>query len=91
MTKVPSPCIDVCKFKRDGHCIGCSMTKAQKSLFKELKKEKHQIAFLEMLRQQQASLGKYSHWEPAYLKKLRKRKVKLVWDTTKTKSKKNAA
>ncbi|MEM6670690.1 MAG: DUF1289 domain-containing protein, partial [Pseudomonadota bacterium] len=26
--KLPSPCIDVCKFRRAGHCIGCSMTKA---------------------------------------------------------------
>lgn len=79
MPKVPSPCIDVCKFKREGHCIGCSMTKAQKSLFKELKKEKHQLAFIEMLRKQQAALGKYMHWAPAYLKKLKKKKIKLVW------------
>ena len=35
--KTPSPCIDVCKFRREGHCIGCSMTKAQKSMFKKLK------------------------------------------------------
>lgn len=79
MPKVPSPCIDVCKFKREGHCIGCSMTKAQKSLFKELKKEKHQIAFIGMLRKQQAALGRYTHWAPVYLKKLKKKKIKLVW------------
>ena len=34
MAKILSPCIDICKFKREGHCIGCSMTKAQKSTFK---------------------------------------------------------
>ncbi len=29
----PSPCIDVCKYKRQGRCIGCSMTKAEKDAF----------------------------------------------------------
>ncbi|WP_425038621.1 DUF1289 domain-containing protein [Primorskyibacter sp. S187A] len=83
MAKVPSPCIDVCKFKRAGHCIGCSMTKAQKSLFKELKKDKHRLAFIEMLRTQQDSLGKYKHWAPAYDSKLKKKKIKLTWDDKK--------
>ncbi|MEM8579994.1 MAG: DUF1289 domain-containing protein [Pseudomonadota bacterium] len=83
MAKVPSPCIDVCKFKRAGHCIGCSMTKTQKSMFKKLKKDKHRLAFIDMLRSQQTTMGKYSHWEPAYLRKLRKKKIKLVWDTDK--------
>ncbi len=67
--KVPSPCIDVCKFRRGGHCIGCSMTKAQKSLFKTLKKPAHRSAFVEMLRTQQASMGKYAHWAPEYARK----------------------
>jgi predicted Fe-S protein YdhL (DUF1289 family) len=80
MAKVPSPCIDVCKFRRAGHCIGCSMTKAQKSMFKKLKSDKHRLAFVEMLRAQQAQMGKYSHWTPAYARKLKKRKLKLVWD-----------
>ncbi|MEM8657736.1 MAG: DUF1289 domain-containing protein [Pseudomonadota bacterium] len=76
MSSTPSPCIDVCKFKRQGHCIGCSMTKAQKSLFKGLKKDKHRVAFVEMLVQQQDALGKYRHWAPAYLKKCSKKKAK---------------
>jgi len=83
MAKVPSPCIDVCKFKREGHCIGCSMTKAQKSLFKQLKKDKHRLAFVEMLRAQQAAMGRYTHWAVAYAKKLKKRKIKLVWNDKK--------
>ena len=77
-SKTPSPCIDVCKYKRAGHCIACSMTKAQKSLFKELKKDKHREAFIEMLIAQQARLGKYSHWAPKYLEKCRKKKVKPI-------------
>ncbi|WP_224825066.1 DUF1289 domain-containing protein [Cognatishimia sp. MH4019] len=76
MSKVPSPCIDVCKFKRQGHCIGCSMTKPQKSLFKQLKKAKHQQAFVHMLVSQQDALGKYKHWAEAYAKKCRKKGAK---------------
>ena len=75
MSKTPSPSIDVCKFKREGHCIGCSMTKAQKSLFKSLKKDRHRMAFVQMLTAQQGRLGKYSHWVQAYGKKLSKRKI----------------
>lgn len=76
MTKTPSPCIDVCKFKRGGHCIGCSMTKTQKSMFKKLKKDKYRAAFVELVVAQQEVLGKFSHWEPKYLKKLSKKKAK---------------
>ena len=46
MAKIPSPCIGVCKFRREGHCIGCSMTKAQKKLAKSIKKPEQQDAFL---------------------------------------------
>jgi predicted Fe-S protein YdhL (DUF1289 family) len=74
-SKTPSPCIDVCKFKREGHCIGCSMTKAQKSLFKSLKKDEHRVGFVQMLTAQQERLGKYTHWDRAYRKKLSKRKI----------------
>lgn len=76
MSKLPSPCIGVCKFKREGHCLGCSMTKDQKSMFKKLKKEKHQQAFLDMLVHQQSDLGKYSHWPVAYRKRCAKKGVK---------------
>ncbi len=31
--RAPSPCVDVCKYKRQGRCIGCSMTKAEKDAF----------------------------------------------------------
>ncbi|UWR21923.1 DUF1289 domain-containing protein [Sulfitobacter sp. S190] len=74
MAKTPSPCIDVCKFKRGGHCIGCSMTKAQKSMFKSLRKDSHRTGFVQMLVAQQADLGRYDHWRATYLEKLRKKK-----------------
>ncbi|WP_208352190.1 DUF1289 domain-containing protein [Pseudaestuariivita rosea] len=76
MSKTPSPCIDVCKFKRAGHCIGCSMTKDQKSMFKSLKKEKHREAFIDLVVAQQENMGKYDHWQAAYVKKCKKKKVK---------------
>lgn len=77
MPKVPSPCIDVCKFKRDGHCIGCSMTKPQKSAFKKLDKNSHRAAFVELVVAQQTVMGGYKHWEPAYDTKCRKKKASL--------------
>ena len=78
MAKTPSPCIGVCKFKRAGHCIGCSMTKAQKSMFKKLKKNSHREAFVVMLTGQQSKLGRYRHWTPQYLRKCLKKRVKPV-------------
>ena len=51
------------------------MTKAQKSMFKSLKKESHRVGFIRMLTAQQERLGKYSHWDLAYRKKLAKRKI----------------
>jgi predicted Fe-S protein YdhL (DUF1289 family) len=70
-----SPCIDVCKFRRAGHCIGCSMTKSQKKMFKSLRKVEHQHAFVDLLMHQQSDLGKYGHWRPAYLRKCAKKGV----------------
>lgn len=72
-SKLPNPCIGVCKFRREGHCIGCSMTKGQKKLFKSLKNASMREAFVTMLVHQQSDLGRYSHWTEAYLKKLRKK------------------
>lgn len=77
MSKVPSPCISVCKFKRAGHCIGCSMTKDQKAIAKKLKKNKEREAFLKLVMAQQDVMGKYSHWEQAYAKRCRKKGAKL--------------
>ena len=69
MAKIPSPCIGVCKYKRGSHCIGCSMNKDQKKIFKSLKKARMKQAFLKMLCAQQETLGGYGHWEKAYDRK----------------------
>lgn len=78
MSKIPSPCIDVCKFKRQGHCIGCSMTKTQKSLFKSLKKNAHRAALVSLVVAQQSVMGRYTHWQQAYARKCRKKKAPMV-------------
>lgn len=70
---LPSPCIGVCKFKRAGHCIGCSMTKDQKAICKRLKKPAQKRAFLDLLRAQQAQMGKFAHWHAAYARKCAKK------------------
>ena len=76
MAKTPSPCIDVCKFKRAGHCIGCSMTKTQKKMFKALKRDDQRPDFINFLVLRQTDMGKYAHWAPAYKKKCRKKGVR---------------
>jgi predicted Fe-S protein YdhL (DUF1289 family) len=73
MAKLQSPCIGVCKFKRDHHCIGCSMTKDQKAIYKSLEKDKDREGFVKMLIGQQSHMGQYTHWLPAYLRKCLKK------------------
>ncbi|MEM7776709.1 MAG: DUF1289 domain-containing protein [Pseudomonadota bacterium] len=71
--KVPSPCIDVCKFKRKGHCIGCGMSKKQKKAFKSLSSRKKKLAFLRDLMVQQDELGGFPVWPRAYRKRCAKK------------------
>ncbi|MEM6618237.1 MAG: DUF1289 domain-containing protein [Pseudomonadota bacterium] len=73
--KLPSPCLSVCKFKRAGHCIACSMTKEQKAIFKKLKKNKEKAAFLILLLAQQDQLGQYPGFRRTYARKCKKRGV----------------
>ncbi len=82
MSKVPSPCIDVCKYKlKGGHCIGCGMTKAQKTSFKELDGKNAKRLFVAMLRDQQARLPiRFAGWEKAYRRKCDKKGVPCPLD-----------
>ena len=81
MPKLPSPCIGVCKFRRPGpageHCIGCSMTKAQKKVGKKAAKagRAEGAGFVALVAAQQAQMGRYAHWRAAYLKRCLKRGV----------------
>lgn len=77
MAKHPSPCIGVCKFRRDGpsgkHCIACSMTKAQKKLGKRARKPKEADGFFGLVLAQQAALGRYGHWRAAFMERCRRK------------------
>ena len=75
MAKLPSPCVDVCKFKRGGHCIGCAMTKKQKKDFKALDGGKPQKRFLTDLLAEQRRLGGYDGWLASYRRKCKKKGV----------------
>ena len=69
MSKKLSPCIDICKYKNNSHCIGCSMTKLQKKISKKIKKRDEKLAFLDLVITQQKLLGGYEKWEEAFKKK----------------------
>ena len=69
MGKNYSPCIDVCKYRDDGHCCGCSMTKTQKKISKRLKSKDKQLAFEQLVRMQQNVLGGYEAWAKAHKEK----------------------
>ncbi len=79
MGKNYSPCIDICKYRDDGHCIGCSMTKTQRKISKSLKSKNKQLAFEGLVKMQQAVLGGFAAWETAHKNKYR---AKDYGDTT---------
>ncbi len=67
MSKTPTPCIDVCKYKQRGHCIACSMTKAQKQMAERLRDPDAMAEFVRGLVAQQTTLGRpFWAWEQAY-------------------------
>ena len=67
MAKSYSPCVKICKYREDGHCMGCSMTKTQKKISKKLNSKDSQAAFVQLIRMQQLFLGGYEAWEKAHL------------------------
>lgn len=73
--KLPSPCLDVCKYKRKGACIACAMSKSEKSSFKKLDSNKKRRRFIAELLVKQDEMGGFGHWPPAYRRKCRKKGV----------------
>ncbi len=77
MRGYPSPCMDICRYDLDGHCVMCAMTRPQKSLFGALKREKAQAQFVRELKAQQATLAErfgedqFARWAVAYRHKCR--------------------
>jgi len=82
MGKVPSPCIDVCKYKlKGGHCIGCGMTKPQKKTFKRLDGRKAKRRFVADLVAQHRALGdRFKGWVTAYRRKCAKKDIACPLD-----------
>ncbi|MEL7544868.1 MAG: DUF1289 domain-containing protein [Pseudomonadota bacterium] len=78
--KIPSPCVKVCKFKRQGHCIGCGLTKDQKRAFKSIRKPKKRLNFIRKLIRQQDKLGGYPMWPRAWRKRCAKKDVTCPLD-----------
>ena len=76
LPKIPSPCVDVCKFKIEGRCLGCAMTKKQKKAFRGLKGEKKKLKFIAKLMGQQRAIGRHDYWRRVYLRKCAKKGVK---------------
>ncbi len=77
MAKLASPCIGVCTFRRPGpagrHCIACSMTKAQRGIAKAIRKPAAMAGFVALVMAQQAMMGRYAQWRPAYLRRSMKK------------------
>ncbi|CAN1722037.1 DUF1289 domain-containing protein [Hyphomicrobium sp. 1Nfss2.1] len=78
--KIPSPCIDVCKFKNAGHCIGCGMTEKQKKKFKRQDGKKAKRRFIGYMRAQQLQIGLEANWERAYRRRCRKKSLDCPLD-----------
>ncbi|MCR9089401.1 MAG: DUF1289 domain-containing protein [Rhodobacteraceae bacterium] len=67
MSKLPSPCLDICKHKiRGGYCIACGMTKQQKRLYDGIRDEASQRAFIEDLMAQQQRVKSAKTWPMEY-------------------------
>lgn len=77
--KVPSPCIDVCKFKK-GHCIACGMTKDQESQFKALDGKAMKLEFLAAVVDQLKARGGYEFWEISYRQKCKRKDIDCPLD-----------
>lgn len=64
--KAGSPCIGVCKFRDEGHCVGCRMTKREKKGFKTLEGAKRRRRFFLELADRLESVGRFGYWSRMY-------------------------
>lgn len=78
--KIPSPCLDVCKFKRERRCIGCGMTEKEEKRFDKLDGRAAKRAFVLALAEENARREWLGHWPKAYRKKCRKKGLSCPLD-----------
>lgn len=76
----PSPCIDICKFREGGRCIGCSMTKPEKKRFKRMAKKPEKKAFFAELVKRLDSMGRLKGWSRVYRRKCDRKNVPCPLD-----------
>lgn len=69
----PSPCIGICKYRDEGRCIGCQMTKPEKKRFKRLKGKRERKPFFLALRERLASRDRYDYWSRMYRRRCLKK------------------
>ncbi|MEF2552564.1 DUF1289 domain-containing protein [Aurantimonas sp. A2-1-M11] len=66
----PSPCVDICKYKRQGRCVGCSMTKAEKQAFPSSGGAAQKREFIEtLITRLQESARNPAFWVMSYRRK----------------------
>ncbi|MDE0924740.1 DUF1289 domain-containing protein [Aurantimonas coralicida] len=66
----PSPCVDICKYKRQGRCVGCSMTKAEKQAFPSSGGAEQKREFIEtLIGRLQESARNPAFWIMSYRRK----------------------
>ncbi|MEM8556039.1 MAG: DUF1289 domain-containing protein [Pseudomonadota bacterium] len=80
MSHLPSPCLDICKFKLRGHCIACGMTRSQKQMFKSIMGHDAQMNFIKELMEQQARVGSARTWPMEYVRQCEKRGIEPPFD-----------
>lgn len=76
----PSPCIDVCKYKRGGRCIGCSMTPEEKRSFPHSGSGEQKKAFIEALLDRVAAHRNPAFWAMTYRRKCEREGVPFPLD-----------
>lgn len=78
--RAPSPCIDVCKFRDAGQCVGCRMTKPEKRAFKRLKGKTARRAFFEALGGRLRAAGRFDYWARMYRRKCARKEAECPLD-----------
>lgn len=77
----PSPCVDVCKYKRAGRCVGCMMTKAEKDSFPRSGSAEAKKSFFDGLMERLRSEHKNpAFWAIAYKRKCEREGVPCPLD-----------
>nr|WP_192843012.1 DUF1289 domain-containing protein [Aureimonas frigidaquae]BAT27794.1 hypothetical protein [Aureimonas frigidaquae] len=76
----PSPCVDICKYKRQGRCVGCTMTKAEKDAFPQSGSAEMKRDFILRVVERVSLERNPAFWAMAYRRKCAKEGVPCPLD-----------